>query len=61
MKNIGLLLVVCREVCDMKINLNETASFLLKFLAKKSNQTEKEMVEELVMDEYRRIGGGAKE
>ena len=45
----------------MKVNLNETASFLLKFLAKKSNQTEKEMVEELVMDEYRRIGGGAKE
>ena len=61
MKSTGQHLDVCREVCDMKINLNETASFLLKFLAKKSNQTEKEMVEELVMDEYRRIGGGAKE
>ena len=45
----------------MKVNLNETASFLLKFLAKKSNQTEKEMLEELVMDEYRRSGGGAQE
>ena len=45
----------------MKVNLNATATVMLKFLAKKSNQTEKEMVEELVMDEYRRIGGGAKE
>ena len=61
MRNTDQRVDVCREVCDMKINLNETASFLLKFLAKKSNQTEKEMVEELVMDEYRRIGGGAKE
>ena len=43
----------------MKINLNETASFMLKFLAKKSKQTASEMVEELVMDEYRRSGGGA--
>ena len=54
-------MVVCREVCDMKINLNQTASYFLKFLAKKSNQTEREMVEELVFDEYRRVGGGAKE
>ena len=45
----------------MKINLNSTASYFLKFLAKKSNQTESEMVEELVFDEYRRVGGGAKE
>ena len=52
---------VCKGVCDMKINLNATATVMLKFLAKKSNQTESEMVEELVMDEYRRSGGGAKE
>ena len=45
----------------MKINLNATATVMLKFLSKKSNQTESEMVEELVMDEYRRSGGGAKE
>ena len=44
----------------MKININETASYMLKFLAKKSKQTEREMVEELVMDAYRVSGGGAK-
>ena len=48
------------RVDDMKINLNATATVMLKFLSKKSNQTESEMVEELVMDEYRRSGGGAK-
>ncbi len=45
----------------MKVNLNATATVMLKFLAKKSKQTESEMLEELVMDEYRRSGGGAKE
>ena len=59
MRNIGLLLVVCKEVCEMKVNLNATATVMLKFLAKKSKQTESEMLEELVMDEYRRSGGGA--
>ena len=59
MRNTDQHLDVCREVCDMKINLNATATVMLKFLAKKSNQTESEMVEELVMDEYRRSGGGA--
>jgi len=44
----------------MKININATASVMLQFLAKKSKQSESEMVEELVMDEYRRSGGGAK-
>ena len=44
----------------MKVNLNATASVMLKFLAKKSNQTESEMLEEMIMDEYRRTGGGAK-
>ena len=44
----------------MKISLNGTATVMLKFLAKKSKQTENEMLEELVMDEYRRSGGGAK-
>ena len=43
----------------MKINLSATASVMLKFLAKKSSQTESEKVEELVMEEYRRSGGGA--
>ena len=61
MKNTDQHLDVCKGVCDMKINLNQTASYFLKFLAKKSNQTEREMVEELVFDEYRRVGGGAKE
>ena len=60
MRNTGLLLVVCKEVCEMKVNLNATATVMLKFLAKKSKQTESEMLEELVMDEYRRSGGGAK-
>ena len=60
MKNTGPHLDVCRGVCDMKINLNATATVMLKFLAKKSSQTESELVEELVMDEYRRSGGGAK-
>ena len=59
MRNTGQHLEGCREVCDMKINLNATATVMLKFLAKKSNQNESEMVEELVMDEYRRSGGGA--
>ena len=44
----------------MKLVLNSTASFMLKFLARKSKQTESEMVEELVMDAYRVSGGGAK-
>tara|TARA_B100000424_G_C22720536_1_gene391403 strand:+ start:150 stop:284 length:135 start_codon:yes stop_codon:yes gene_type:complete len=44
----------------MKVNLNATASVMLKFLAKKSSQTETEMLEELIMDEYRRSGGGAR-
>ena len=44
----------------MKVNLNATASVMLKFLAKKSSQTESEMLEEMIMDEYRRTGGGAK-
>ena len=44
----------------MKVNLSATATVMLKFLAKKSSQTESEMLEELVMDEYRRSGGGAK-
>ena len=61
MRNTGQHLAECKGVCDMKINLNATATVMLKFLAKKSNQTESEMVEELVMDEYRRSGGGAKE
>ena len=43
----------------MKVNLNATATVMLKFLAKKGKQTESEMLEELVMDEYRRSGGGA--
>ena len=60
MKNTGQHWDVCRGVCDMKINLNATATVMLKFLAKKSSQTESELVEELVMDEYRRSGGGAK-
>ena len=59
MRNTGQHLDECKEVCEMKINLNATATVMLKFLAKKSNQTESEMVEELVMDEYRRSGGGA--
>ena len=45
----------------MKINLSATASVMLKFLAKKSSQSESEMVEELIMDAYRLSGGGAKE
>ena len=61
MKDIVQHLEGCKGVCEMKINLNQTASYFLKFLAKKSNQTEREMVEELVFDEYRRVGGGAKE
>ncbi len=44
----------------MKISLNGTATVMLQFLAKKSNQTEKEMVEELVIDAYRVSGGGAR-
>ena len=44
----------------MRISLNGTATVMLQFLAKKSNQTEKEMVEELVMDAYRVSGGGAR-
>tara|TARA_B100001057_G_C22755574_1_gene913610 strand:- start:748 stop:882 length:135 start_codon:yes stop_codon:yes gene_type:complete len=44
----------------MKVNLNATASVMLKFLAKKSSQSETEMLEELIMDEYRRSGGGAR-
>ena len=44
----------------MKVNLNATATVMLQFLAKKSKQTESEMVEELVMDAYRRSGGGAR-
>ena len=44
----------------MKISLNGTATVMLQFLAKKSNQTEKEIVEELVMDAYRVSGGGAR-
>ena len=44
----------------MKINLNATATVMLKFLSKKSNQTESELVEELVMDAYRVSGGGAR-
>ena len=32
----------------MKVNLNATASVMLKFLAKKSSQTETEMLEELI-------------
>ena len=45
----------------MKISLNGTATVMLQFLAKKSKQSEKEMVEELVMEEYRRSGGGARQ
>ena len=59
MRNTGQHLAECKGVCDMKINLNATATVMLKFLAKKSKQTESEMLEELVMDEYRRSGGGA--
>ena len=59
MRNTGQHLEGCKGVCDMKINLNATATVMLKFLAKKSKQTESEMLEELVMDEYRRSGGGA--
>ena len=44
----------------MKININGTASVMLQFLAKKSKQSESEMVEELVMDAYRVSGGGAR-
>ena len=44
----------------MKININGTASVMLQFLAKKSEQSESEMVEELVMDAYRVSGGGAR-
>ena len=44
----------------MKVNLNATATVMLQFLAKRSKQTEKEMVEELVMDAYRVSGGGAR-
>jgi len=45
----------------MRISLNGTATVMLQFLAKKSDQTESEMVEELVMEEYRRSGGGARQ
>ena len=60
MKDIVQHLEGCKGVCEMKVNLNATATVMLKFLAKKSKQTENEMLEELVMDEYRRSGGGAK-
>ena len=59
MRNTGQHLEGCKGVCEMKVNLNATATVMLKFLAKKSKQTESEMLEELVMDEYRRSGGGA--
>ena len=60
MRNTDQHLEGCKGVCEMKVNLNATATVMLKFLAKKSKQTENEMLEELVMDEYRRSGGGAK-
>ena len=44
----------------MKVNLNPTFAVMLKSLARKSNSDPEDYLEELIMTQYHRSGGGAR-